>query len=186
VPSLREEHPLTNLEGMNLYDQARLLEEGIENVENLAHHNLFELMLRTRIPTARLVDLLDQAILYLHVSDALHTEDPSNAGHCNDRSHLRVYGIRTATDLVRISAESDQALQALDGCGRTPSATGIPRYRIILNAMLDDEWMLHLLHWREVTSTTQPARGIKEMLQLTSRSRMDELQPFRAGVPRGA
>jgi hypothetical protein len=186
VPSLREEHPLTNLEGMNLYDQARLLEEGIENVENLAHHNLFELMLRTRIPTPRLVDLLDQAILYLHVSDALHTEDHSNAAHCNDRSHLRVYGIRTATDLVRIGADSDQALQALDGCGQAPSATGIPRYRIILNAMLDDEWMLHLLHWREVTSTTQPARGIKEMLQLTSRSRTDERQPLSAGVPQGA
>ncbi len=68
IPSLREEQPLTRLDGITLYDRARLLEEGIDNIENLATHNLVELMLQTRIPTARLVDLVDQAILHLHVA----------------------------------------------------------------------------------------------------------------------
>jgi hypothetical protein len=62
-----EKYPLTDLEGLNQYDRARLLEEGIENIENLAHHNLVELLAFTRIPTARLVDMFDQAILYLHL-----------------------------------------------------------------------------------------------------------------------
>ncbi|MDQ4070063.1 MAG: hypothetical protein M3203_11415, partial [Actinomycetota bacterium] len=66
VPSLGEVHPLSRLDGISLYDRAHLLEAGIENVESLAHHNIIDLMLWTRIPTARLVDFVDQAILYLH------------------------------------------------------------------------------------------------------------------------
>ena len=67
VPSLGEEHPLSRLDGMTLYDRSHLLEVGIENIESLAHHNIVDIMLWTRIPTARLVDLVDQAILYLHL-----------------------------------------------------------------------------------------------------------------------
>src|SRR5690606_22104008 len=47
IPALANRDPLTQLEGITLYDQARLLEEGIENIENLCHHNLIELLLRT-------------------------------------------------------------------------------------------------------------------------------------------
>ena len=67
---IAERDPLTNLEGIDLYDRARLLDEGVSNVEGLAHHDLIELMLQTRIPAPRLVDWIDQAILYLHVGVA--------------------------------------------------------------------------------------------------------------------
>ena len=40
-----EPHPLTSLEGIDLYDRARLQDEGVNNVEALAHHDLVELML---------------------------------------------------------------------------------------------------------------------------------------------
>ena len=37
-------------------DRARFLEEGIESVDNLAHHDLIELMLSTRVLIHRLID----------------------------------------------------------------------------------------------------------------------------------
>jgi hypothetical protein len=94
-PDIRidEEHPLTNLEGITIYDRARFQEVGISNVENLAHHNLIELFARVGITTERIVDLFDQAILYLHLGLNKETLDRS-------RQVLREYGIRTATDLL--------------------------------------------------------------------------------------
>jgi hypothetical protein len=62
-----ERHPLTKLEGIDLYDRARLEQEGIVNVESFAHHELIRLVLETRIPVPQLVDWMDQAILYLHL-----------------------------------------------------------------------------------------------------------------------
>jgi hypothetical protein len=64
---LREPAPLTDLEGIDLYDRTRLAEEGINNVEALAHADIVELMSSTRISAAQLVDWTDQAILYLRV-----------------------------------------------------------------------------------------------------------------------
>ena len=41
---LDEPAPLTELEGIDLYDRTRLAEEGINNVEALAHTDIVELM----------------------------------------------------------------------------------------------------------------------------------------------
>jgi hypothetical protein len=64
--------PLTRLEGIDLYDRARLEEEGIGNLDNLAHADLVDLMINTSIPSAQLVEWLDQAALYLRA----HTLTP--------------------------------------------------------------------------------------------------------------
>jgi hypothetical protein len=64
---LHEPAPLTDLEGIDLYDRTRLAEEGINNVEALAHADIVELMSSTRISAAQLVDWTDQALLYLRV-----------------------------------------------------------------------------------------------------------------------
>ena len=69
---LHEPAPLTALEGIDLYDRTRLAEEGINNIEALAHADIVDLMSSTRISAAELVDWTDQAILYLRVGgDAL-------------------------------------------------------------------------------------------------------------------
>jgi hypothetical protein len=81
------------VEGLSIWDQARLLEEGIEDMQNLATANLVDVMLRTRVPISRLVDWLDQAFLCLRMPDT--DTDPYSAR----RSRLRQLGIRTATDL---------------------------------------------------------------------------------------
>jgi hypothetical protein len=149
-PRLEEEHPLTRLEGINLYDRSRFMEEGIENVENLAHHNLIELMLSTRISTNRLVDLFDQAILYIHLGlepDAI----------LQTRKQLLDYGIRTATDLEaarqsakqRANGDLEKLLNLLNEPDAEPAA--LSRLQTILDTLQDDDWMTYLRNWRELS-----------------------------------
>ena len=67
VPQLTPPYPLNQIDGLNVWYEARLLEEGIEDMENLATANLVDVMLHTRVPVHRLIDWLDQAFLYLHL-----------------------------------------------------------------------------------------------------------------------
>jgi len=87
VDSLEPKHKLGDLDGLNIWYESRLLEEGIEDMQNLATADLVDVMLNTRIPVERLVDWVDQALLYLHIAK-------------NDRATLRRYGIRAATDVI--------------------------------------------------------------------------------------
>jgi len=98
IPALTPDHPLTDLEGMTLWDQARLLEEGVEDTHALATANLVDLMLGTRLPLHRLIDWLDQALLFLHV--------PETRGQRYPREELRGLGIRTATDLLDVAEDA--------------------------------------------------------------------------------
>jgi hypothetical protein len=128
--------PLTDLEGIDLYDRTRLTSEGVTNIEALAHHDLIELMLQTRIPVPRLVDWTDQAILHLHVND-------------EDLTTLRSYGIRTATDLLstRDRAEARKKLDDFLGILGAKEDGKPFRMQVILDAMEDEEWMENLRFW---------------------------------------
>jgi len=89
-PSLRSNHPLTDLDGLSVWYETRLIAEGIEDIQNLVTADFVNLLTRTRVPIARLIDWIDQAVLLLHVdSDSL--------------ALLRRSGIRTATDLLRVA-----------------------------------------------------------------------------------
>mgnify|MGYP006292208465 CR=1 FL=1 len=94
VPSLQQQYPLSDLDGLNIWYESRLLEEGIEDMQNLVTANLVDVMLNTRIPVERLVDWVDQSMLYLHIGTT-----QSNGSELSERHILRRYGIRTATDL---------------------------------------------------------------------------------------
>jgi hypothetical protein len=143
ISLLEEELPLTQLEGINLYSRARLMEEGIENIENLAHHDLIDLILHTRIPVSVLIDWVDQAILYLH------TRTNSTAENTSALKILKSYGIRTATDL-EISynlaikrKEEDKFLNIVPGAENSSKPV-----QVILDALTDDEWMKSIKNWR--------------------------------------
>lgn len=154
--SLDEALPLQHLEGIDLYDRARLLEEGITNIQALAHHDLVDLLLETRIPVGRLVDWVDQAILYLHIVDpaedaptASKKDAPASSRMYTQR--LRQYGIRTATDLLTV----------FDKCGDEPAWDQLRRavtdnsednggrnLEILIASLQDDEWLNFIWHWR--------------------------------------
>jgi hypothetical protein len=166
--SIAESDPLTKLEGINIYDRARLSEEGVDNVENLAHHNLIELLIRTRLPAPRLVDIVDQAILYLHAGDGYTEtgeEQPSNQDDRQNKKKqtserertlqlLRRYGIRTATDLEGACSKPDSASTVAESTlfkaltETQEDSTYAARLRVILQSLYDDDWMPQLRHWR--------------------------------------
>ena len=98
-----ERFPLRQLDGITIWVQARFLEEGIEDMQNLATANPVDLMLHTRMLISRLVDWVDQAFLYLRVGNGNGRSpktDQSTTDESGDRKLLRRYGIRTATDLL--------------------------------------------------------------------------------------
>ncbi len=108
VPSLRTEYPLSDLDGLNIWYEARLLEEGIEDMQNLATANLVEVILHTRVPVGRLVDWIDQAHLYLHLEPPKR-RFRKKGGDSRDR--LRRLGIRAASDLQIAFARYDDSIR---------------------------------------------------------------------------
>jgi hypothetical protein len=70
VPQLTPDYPLNQLDGLNIWYESRLVEEGIEDMQNLATANMVDVILHTRVPVGRLVDWIDQALLYVHLDRA--------------------------------------------------------------------------------------------------------------------
>lgn len=168
IPSIQEEHPLPKLHGISLYDRSQLLEVGIENVESLAHNNLVDLMLWTRIPTSRLVDFVDQAILYLHVQGpARASGEEARDAEDGARQLLAEHGIRTATDLERaydLAKDKAPFLGLLD-----PPGASVQHLRVILDALTDDEWMVYLRNWRSQNLVVTPLSTVEEFIEAASR-----------------
>ncbi len=96
VPSLKNDYPLSDLDGLSVWYESRLLELGIEDLENLATANLVDVILHSRVPVGRLVDWIDQASLYLHLEPWGTSKEEHRA---SSRYRLRRLGIRTATAL---------------------------------------------------------------------------------------
>lgn len=105
IPQLESDYPLRHLEGLNIWYESRLIEEGVESMQNLCSASLVDLMLKTRLPIMRMVDWLDQAFLYLHLPKEKPEEPPPSL------HRLRVLGIRTATDLERVWNQSDRSAE---------------------------------------------------------------------------
>lgn len=87
--------PLNMLDGINLWHRARLEEEDIENVHSMATADLVDRFLSTRFPPDRLIDWVDQAMLYTALG-----ADSKASNEANLRHKLRSAGIRTASALI--------------------------------------------------------------------------------------
>jgi len=109
VPAVTSQYPLDQLDGFNLWYEARLTEEGVEDMQNLTTMNLVDVMLHTRVPPGRLVDWTDQAFLLIH----LEPVDQKAESGTQARAKLRRAGIRTATDFLK--AFSEPRPQPCDG-----------------------------------------------------------------------
>ena len=127
VPSLNPPYPLNQIDGLSVWYEARLLEEGIEDMQSLATANFVDVILHTRVPVGRLVDWVDQAHLYLHLDrlestwrERKHARTDAKPQNGNGlpsivkgsvtgsmragsktRTALRQLGIRKATDLLK-------------------------------------------------------------------------------------
>lgn len=94
VPALETQLPLRDLDGLTVWHEARLEEEDIENIPNMATADLVDLFINTRFPPDRIIDWVDQAILLTTLGP-----DPDDDKMC-PRKHLAQFGIRDATALI--------------------------------------------------------------------------------------
>jgi len=103
VKGLRTDSPLSALDGLTVWHEARLEEEDIENIPNMATTDIVELFLNTRVPPNRIIDWVDQAILYTHLSPGGDEKDRGiKVFEEARRRELRSLGVRTATSLVEL------------------------------------------------------------------------------------
>jgi hypothetical protein len=133
-----EDTPLTVLDGMDIYERTRLEEEGITGVQALARHDLIDLILSSRIPVPRLIDWLDQALLYQHAGDAIEA--------------LRKRGVRTATDFLQVYEDVDSALPALMAGADAPAIEPA----LLARALDHDEWLAYVSNWRSYAVVAPP------------------------------
>jgi hypothetical protein len=96
LPSLESQLALNCLDGLTVWHEARLEEEDIENVPNMATADIVSLLISTRLPADRIVDWVDQAILLTYLGP-----DQASNSDCNSARHtLARHGVRTASALL--------------------------------------------------------------------------------------
>jgi len=120
VQQTAPEYPLEQLDGLNIWYEARLAEEGVEDMQNLTTMNPVDVILHTRAPVGRLIDWIDQAFLLIHLDRASRSEMKQARTADGDipegavtRVALRRIGVRSATDLLKAfgSVDGDQLPQ---------------------------------------------------------------------------
>jgi hypothetical protein len=126
VKGLRTDSPLSALDGLTVWHEARLEEEDIENIPNMATTDVVELFLNTRIPPNRLIDWVDQAILYTHLSPGGDEKD-RGAKELEEqrRRELRSLGVRTATSLVELPVRDPATRRVLASRKLDPDALAL-------------------------------------------------------------
>ena len=156
VPQVTPRYPLSDLDGVNIWYEARLVEEGIEDMQNLATANLVDVILHTRVPVGRLVDWLDQAYLALHLPPRQETPAEGSLS----RNALEARGIRTASDLLKAwpasppAANGTGSARAADSLRRRGLAGLDAEYCDLLVRILDEDVRLApIWNWQ--------ARGVR-------------------------
>ncbi len=77
--------PLSLIDGVSQWHEARLLDNGIDNVQNLASADILDLLVNSTFSGQQVVDWVDQAILYLYLEP-------------NMIDRFRDTGVRTTSD----------------------------------------------------------------------------------------
>ncbi|CAM3716603.1 hypothetical protein [Smaragdicoccus niigatensis] len=156
-----ERLPLYQLDGLNVWYQNRFIELGIEDIQNMASMKLVDVMLHTRAPVERLVDWLDQSLLYVRLDSP------------DDRAALRRFGIRTATDLLK-AFPPDQVdprrgvspVGAFEHLGSLGNDFDVERLRTLVRILHEDDRLAPIWNWQK--------RGVQtKVLPYLSRSESD-------------
>lgn len=186
VHTLKTPYPLSDLDGLNIWYEARLLEEGIEDLQNLVTGNLVDILLHTRVPVERLVDWIDQAALELLVDAPVGGRD---SRPCDDRRKLRRLGVRTATDLETMFLPTARLAKrpSRTPVGQLDNEAFVTAMRRLLNEsdtsgpsvtegllrnFTNVPNLLYVRHWRDVlcreVHSTDPARPAAPVLTVGS------------------
>ena len=147
VPSLSSEMPVSELDGLTVWHEARLQEEDVENVPNMATADIVDLMLHTRFPPDRIIDWVDQAILYTQLGiDKRKADEQGLTIQKTRRLQLGAHGIRTASALLEAYDKSkkhndlDTFENLITSDGRSYIRTIVDTLSTIPNLGLIQEW----------------------------------------------
>lgn len=141
LPTLHAALPTSDLDGVTVWHQARLEEEDIENVPNMATADVVELMLHTRFPPDRIIDWIDQAILYTHIGVE---ED----GEGSARARLRAHGIRTASGLIEAYRKAYCRGDLTEFEAILPGESGRARLRSMVDTLATNPNLALVYNWR--------------------------------------
>ncbi len=92
---IAKETRLSAIEGLSIWHQGRLQQEGIENVQNLSAANMPALVIATPFTVGQIVDWVDQAILLVYANDDMYPI-------------LESKGIRCASDYLAATDEAER------------------------------------------------------------------------------
>jgi hypothetical protein len=149
LPSMESRLPLSDLDGLTVWHEARLEEEDIENIPNMASTEIVDLMISTRFPPDRIIDWVDQAILFTYLGP--DQKEDENRGASSRRELLRLQGIRTATSLIEAFEKSQsQPRKDSDNVEKILSTASCSHVRSLLNAIATDSNLRLICAWRGI------------------------------------
>jgi len=150
VPSLRSVMPVSDLDGLTVWHQARLEEEDIENVPNMASVDMVDLLLNTKIPADRVVDWVDQAILYtqLGCEDNKVRSGDDRGDAPGTRDLLRRHGIRTASSLI-LAYKQALVRDDLDSFLKMLPSSARPRLLAIVDTLGNNPNLSLIQRWKQ-------------------------------------
>lgn len=142
VPSMRSKLPISDLDGLTVWNATRFEEEGIDNIPNMATADFVELLINTKFPLARVIDWVDQAILYTQLGPV-----PSGQEGTHNRTILAGLGIRTASALVEACRKADSA-EDKERLKKILGEIGAARIETIVDTVETNPNLALIMHYR--------------------------------------
>jgi len=158
LPSLESRLPLSDLDGLTVWHEARLEEEDIENIPNMASAEIVDLMISTRFPPDRIIDWVDQSILFTYLGpDQEGDKEKSQAR----RELLRLQGIRTATSFMQaFSLSQTKDRKDATDVENILSTASRSHVRTLLDAIGTDSNVRLICAWRGIPFTVSQACAV--------------------------
>lgn len=148
LPSLESRLPLSDLDGLTVWHEARLEEEDIENIPNMASAEIVDLMISTRFPPDRIIDWVDQSILFTYLGP--DQEGDKEKGQAR-RELLRLQGIRTATAFMQaFSLSQTKDRKDATDVETILSTASRSHVRTLLDAIRTDSNLNLICAWRGI------------------------------------
>lgn len=146
LPSLEQVLPLSDLGGLTVWHQARLEEEDVENVHNMASADIVDLMLSTRFPPHRIIDWIDQAVLLSYIAGE-SSEIPALR-----RNELRKRGIMNATGVLITLREKHLPTDATVKIHPDESTSLLPWLLVLADNIKTNSNLVLVQTWKSISA----------------------------------
>jgi hypothetical protein len=156
--------PVSDLDGLTVWHEARFEEEDVENIPNMASTDIIDLMISTRFSPDRIVDWVDQAILYTALGPSRKDEDKD--GLPDRRENLRAQGIFTATSLLQALVRAKERNDA--DVEKILSAAAGNNIRVFVDAMRTNSNLRLVCAWRGISADALDRKSDPTVVRIQS------------------